>query len=74
MLMGVGSKVMGIYDTYVNCFWPYASDQNAVIGEIKPDAIAVVTKSVRPHRLSNYPVYDTGPMRHDLLHTRFDLP
>lgn len=69
MLMGVGSKVMGIYD----------SDQNAVvttliIGEIKPDAIAVVTKSVRPHRLSNYPVYDTGPMRHDLLHTRFDLP
>lgn len=70
MLMGVGSKVMGIYDTY---------DQNAVvttliIGEIKSDAIAVVTKSVRPHRLSNYPVYDTGPMRHDLLHTRFDLP
>lgn len=52
MLMGVGSKVMGIYDTYVNWFWPYASDQNAVvttliIGEIKPDAIAVVTKSVR---------------------------
>lgn len=48
MLMGVGSKVMGIYDTYVNWFWPYASDQNAVvttliIGEIKPDAIAVVS-------------------------------
>lgn len=33
-----------IYDTYVNCLWPYASDQNAVvktlvIGEIERDAM-----------------------------------
>lgn len=44
-----GGRFKGYGD---NWFWPYASDQNAVvttliIGEIKPDAIAVVTKSVR---------------------------
>lgn len=57
MLMGVGSKVMGIYDTYVNCFWPYASDQIAVVttlitGEIKfkPDAIGSGDKKCPDNR------------------------
>lgn len=63
MLMGFGSKVMGIYDIYVNWFWPYASYQNAVVttliigdfGDKKcPTTVALKSRVIKTHRLLRY--------------------